>query len=82
MFYYILHIFLGHSLAIAAALLTGFDPTFMFANTPPWEWPEGYGFGLPVVYAIWLGIVAVLYPVCRWYARVKRRSRTVLLSYL
>ena len=27
--------------------------------------PEGYGFGLPVVYLVWLGVVAAPYPLCR-----------------
>ena len=44
--------------------------------------PEGYGFGLPVVDAVWLGVVALLYPVCRRYAEVKARSRAWWLSYL
>ena len=54
----------------------------MFANAPPWEWPEGYGFSLPVVYAVWIAVVAGLYPLCRWFATVKRRSRSPWLSYL
>jgi hypothetical protein len=38
---------------------------------------------LPVVYAIWLGAVILLYPLCRWYADVKRRrSDLQWLRYL
>jgi hypothetical protein len=37
---------------------------------------------LPVVYLIWIGMVLALYPVCRWFANVKRRRRYVWLSYL
>ena len=44
--------------------------------------PEGYGFGLPVVYLVWLGVVAALYPVCRRHAALKARSRAWWLSYL
>jgi uncharacterized membrane protein len=40
------------------------------------------GYSLPVVYAIWLGVVAALYPVCRWFAGVKARRRDAWLSYL
>ena len=36
---------------------------------------EGYGLGLPGVYAVWLLVVALLYPLCRWFAALKRRRR-------
>jgi hypothetical protein len=42
----------------------------------------GYGFSLPVVYLVWLGVVAALYPVCRRYAALKASSRVWPLSYL
>ena len=44
--------------------------------------PEGYGFGLPVVYLMWLAVVAALYPLCRGDAALKARSRAWYLSYL
>jgi hypothetical protein len=44
--------------------------------------PADYGYSLPVVYGIWLGILLALYPVCRWFAGVKRRSRAAWLSYV
>ena len=81
-FFYILHIYLAHFLAYLVATVTGYETWYMFANNPPWEWPEGFGFGLPVVYAVWAGIVLLLYPACKWYAGLKRRSKHPLLSYL
>ena len=44
--------------------------------------PDGWGFGLPVVYAVWIAVVALLYPVCRYWADLKARSRAWWLSYL
>lgn len=82
MFFYIIHIPLIHGLALLAAYLTGYDTGFMFGNVPPWEWPPGYGFGLPVVYVVWGGVVLALYPVCKWFAEVKKRRKDVWLSYL
>jgi hypothetical protein len=38
--------------------------------------------GLPGVYAMWLVIVAVLYPVCRAFAALKARRHDWWLSYL
>ena len=44
--------------------------------------PETYGFSLPTVYLLWIGLVVLLYLPCWWFARVKRRHRSVWLSYL
>jgi uncharacterized membrane protein len=33
----------------------------------------GRGFGLPVVFAVWLLVVALLYLPCRWFAALKQR---------
>ena len=33
-------------------------------------------------YLVWLVVVVLLYFPCRWYAGVKRRSRSPWLSYL
>jgi hypothetical protein len=44
--------------------------------------PENFGVGLLGAYVAWIAIVAALYPLCRWFARVKRRRRDWWLSYL
>lgn len=82
LFFYVLHIFLIHALAVLAAYLTIGGPESLVGSTKPLELPDGYGFGLPVVYVVWIGVSLLLYPACRWYAGVKRRSRSALLSYL
>jgi len=48
----------------------------------PAPFPDGCGYGLPVVYLVWLGVVLILYPACRWFAGAKRRRRAAWLSYL
>jgi hypothetical protein len=45
-------------------------------------YPKGYGIGLPGVYAIWLLVIVVLYPFCRWIAGLKSRRRDWWLSYV
>ena len=84
-FYYILHIYLIHALAMLAAQLTGFGWQSMVLDMPVWfsESLKGYGFSLPVVYLVWVGVVLALYPLCKWFDRVKSNNRqTWWLSYL
>jgi len=44
--------------------------------------PPQFGFSLPVVYAVWVGVILMLYPLCAWYAGIKQRHKSVWLSYL
>ncbi len=78
--FYVAHLYLVHALAIGAGMAQGFPASS--TATVFFRLPEGYGFGLPVVYLVWLGVVLLLYPLCRRYAELKRRSRAWWLSYL
>jgi len=79
LFYYIVHLLLIDVLTVGLAVARYRSRTpELFAQGPPAD----YGYGLPVVYLVWIGVVAALYPVCRWYAAVKARSRSRWLSYL
>jgi uncharacterized membrane protein len=80
LFFYVLHIALVHALTLALGVAQGY-PAAAFARDFLHR-PDGFGFGLPVVYAVWLVAVALLYPGSRWFAGVKRRSRSPWLSYL
>ena len=86
MFYYLLHIYLIHLIALIAAVLTGFQWTAMTGfNT--WisdsQNLKGYGFNLGVVYLVWISVVILLYPLCKWYDRYKSGHRDKWwLSYL
>jgi ABC-type spermidine/putrescine transport system permease subunit I len=46
------------------------------------RYPEGYGYSLGVVYVVWLLVVALAYPLCRWFAGVKQRRREWWIAYL
>jgi len=78
--FYVAHLYLVHALAVVAGIAQGFPGSAI--RTVYRQLPEGYGFGLPVVYLVWLGVVAALYPMCRRYAALKARSRAWWLSYL
>lgn len=81
LFYYVVHIFLIHALALLCAWQTVGDIGWLFGPSAAHK-PEGYGLGLAGIYAVWLAVVVLLYPVCRWFAGVKRRRTEWWWSYL
>ena len=83
LFYYLLHLPLIHGLAVLVAYARFGHADWQFGSVFNWvAAPPGSTFSLPVVYLIWIGVVVLLYPVCRWFAEVKRRRRDAWLSYL
>jgi uncharacterized membrane protein len=89
MFYFILHFYLIHVLAVLAAYLRYGSSAARFVFNPlpsmggPRElFPANFGYSLWTVYGVWLLVVVLLYPVCRWFANVKSRRRDWWLSYL
>jgi uncharacterized membrane protein len=85
MFYYLLHIYLIHILAVIAAVATGYRVKDMVFSTWVTDSPnlKGYGFNLSVVYVVWIFVVLSLYPLCKWFARYKANHREQWwLSYL
>ena len=77
MFFYLLHVPLIHGLAVALAYVRYSGKIF-----EPWNLPPDYGYSLAVVYLVWLLVLGILYPPCRWFAGIKRRYRWAWLSYL
>ncbi len=83
LFFYLLQWITTHTLALVAGRIAGKPTDYLFndvAFSPPW--PPGSGFGLGMVYALWILGVILLYPLCRWYAGVKARRHDWWLSYL
>ena len=74
LFYYIIHWYIIHTIMVLLMFGQGFS------------WKElnfgSFGFGrpsapsgveLPFVYLIWLGVVLLLYPICKWYGAYKAK---------
>ena len=85
-FFYILHIYLIHLLAIAANAMLGRDISGMFnyminAFFRP-ELLSGLGFSLVWTYVTWIVVLALLYPLCRYWQQLKAQRRDWWLSYL
>jgi hypothetical protein len=86
LFYFVLHMPLIHAAAVVACWLRYGSAHWMFESPTlaqyPFTQPPGWGYSLPIVYAIWVGVVLALYPLCRWFAGVKQRRTDAWLSYL
>jgi uncharacterized membrane protein len=68
LFYYLIHLPLIHGASQALAY---------FQRSP-----LNNRYDLPVVYLAWLLMVLLLFPLCRWFAQYKQRTRAAWLSYL
>jgi uncharacterized membrane protein len=77
-FYYIAHIYLLHAFAILFAWITIGGAVFTAATHKP----DGYGLGLAGIYVVWLAVVILLWPICAWFAAIKRRRIEWWWSYL
>lgn len=83
LFFYVLHLYLIHSLAIIVAMAMH-QPYAWLLNGSFWtnDRPAGYGYDLPVVYGMWVVVLTLIYFPCRWFAGTKQRRRDWWLSYL
>lgn len=84
LFAYVLHILLAHTLALVVGSLMGVPPSAFFnmLGDPSRAIAAGWGFDLAGVYVAWLAVLAMLYPMSRWFEGVKRRRRDWWLGYL
>jgi len=81
LFYYIGHIYLIHLLAVIYAAMTVGDIAWLFGDFARPD-PGRYGLPLLGIYGVWLFVVVALYPLCRWFAALKKYQRWWWLSYL
>jgi len=83
MLYYILHLYIIHAVAVIVFFAQGFSTNDIVTKNNPFLFkPPGFGFGLAGVYAVWLFVFLLLYPVCKKYDRYKGTHRQWWLSYL
>ncbi len=88
-FYYVMHFWLAHVLTIILMLVTygrGAFPLF-FSPVPSMGgsrdlFPAGFGWSLWTTYLVWIAVVLMLYPACRWFGGVKARSRGWWVGYV
>jgi uncharacterized membrane protein len=84
LFFYLLQWFTAHTIAVLLHFAFGRPVKWLFQSPLDWftNLPQGVGFNLGVVYLAWIAGVLLLYPLCKWFAGVKKRRRDWWLSYL
>ena len=66
LFFYVVHLYLIHALALVVAKLNGQPDGWLgWGGVFPTKPSPGYGYDLPVVYAVWVFATIVLYLSCR-----------------
>lgn len=89
LFYFVGHFFVVHAATALLALVRYGTAAWSFVFTPVPTmggpaalYPKDFGFSLGVAYLVWVGVVLLMYPACRWFAALKARRRDWWLSYL
>ena len=86
LFYFLAHLPLIHLLAVVACYARYGVVHWMFESPSldkyPVTFPPGWGYELAGVYLVWIIVVVSLYPLCRWFADVRRQRGDWWLSYL
>ena len=84
-FYYILHIYIIHIIAMIMAQISGWGWKKMILSTFIAFEPnmKGYGYSLWIVYVIWISVILLLYPLCKKFDKYKQTHKEKWwLSYL
>ncbi len=84
-FFYVLHLYLIHLLAIVGLIYAGrsWSDYILTSNSFQTGVLANFGFNLCVVYLIWIFVIILLFPLCKWYNAYKTRNRNKRwLSYL
>jgi len=86
-FYFVVHFYLIHLLTFPVALVHYRRAAFLLQplpsiGGPSAVYPPNYGYSLASVYGVWLLVLVLVYPVCWWFADLKRRRKEWWLSFL
>lgn len=75
LFYFLVHFYIIHTLLFIMVYLQGFKSSEMVFGFNFGRPKSGSGLELWAIYLVWMGIVAVMYPLCKWYGRYKESHK-------
>ena len=78
--FYFLHLYVG----IIGAILLAYGQGYDFSNFQQEEIMRSppKGLGLTGSYLVWICEIVLLYPICKWFADLKKRNNSAWLRYL
>ena len=83
MFYYILHFYIIHGLLVILFFIQGYGAEDIITPNVPFLFrPPGIGVNLLGLYGIWIIVILILYPLCKWYDKYKSTHHQWWLKYL
>jgi len=82
LFFYVVHLFVVHGLTVAIVYAQTGSLSDWLWGFPPGHAGAGSGVELPMLYVIWITVVLIHFPVCRWYDALKSRHPQSLLRFL
>jgi uncharacterized membrane protein len=76
-FYYVLHVLFIHATAIIAIIICGGNWKDMILDISSFSSGKlaNYGYSMVVVYLVWIGVVLLLYPLCKKYMEYKAKNK-------
>jgi uncharacterized membrane protein len=84
-FFYVIHIYLAHLFGILGLIYAGrnWSDYIMTGEFFGNETLSNFGYNLYVVYLIWILVIIIMFPLCKWYNTYKTNNRNKWwLSYL
>ena len=82
-FYYVIHVFLIHSMSWLAFFMTGHSWNDLdFDHFRQGSLPLESGYSLWIVYVVWALVIIILYFPCKWYSKYKATHKHWWLSYI
>jgi uncharacterized membrane protein len=82
LFYYVIHLFLIHALAIIIAALIHLDQIRDIVTGNWYKLSLDYGYSLPIVYLVWLFVLIILYFISEKYERFQKTSKNKWLKFI
>ena len=85
LFYYVLHFYILHFFSMLLFFYNGhtLEEGMRGAEESVFKFIQpGEGFGLGGVYLVWIAVVILLYPLCKWFADYKKNHPSWWVSYI
>lgn len=75
LFYFLVHWYIMHPFVFVMVFLQGFKSADMVGGFNFGRPKSGSGIPLWGVYLVWIAVVVVMYPLCKWYGQYKERNK-------